>query len=197
MSDKIQHLKAEISRIHAEESQLIRDMERQRKQKQEEEAKGEARQLTEWRARQEIGMKQGLEERSNEMRTRQLHNSKDFLLFKREVKTAMREKEQELRREQLANNLEHARFRHNQQLAVAAGDKRVLADRMNTRQELRDLKLAEAMQQKERAQQERIDNMRMELDFEVKQIVAEREKAMRNLQFSESTHKHIPLARRR
>jgi len=197
INEKIEHLKKEILRIRAEESQLIRDMERKQRQTQEREAKGEARQYTEWREQLALGLKQGLEERYKEQRMRELEDAKDFQNFKRDAKKAIREKEQEKQREQLAMNLENAQFRHDRELAVAAGDKLVLADRIDTQQELRDLRLAEATRLKEREQQERIEEEHLELGFKVKQFEAAREKALRSLQASESSHRHMPLARRR
>jgi len=195
MNAKIEQMKMEILRIRAEESHLIRDMERRQRQKQEEEAKDEARQITEWREQLAMGMKQGLEEKSREQRVRELEDAKDFQQFKRDIKMIMREREQEGQREQLAINLDHARFRNDQQLAVAASDKLVLTDNINTQQELRNLRLAETIRQKECEQQERAEEAHLELDFKVKQMVAARNKALRSLQVSECS-KHMPLARR-
>lgn len=151
--------------------------------------------LRDWRWKQVEGMKALALQRAQEAKEVDLKESKEFVQFKREAK--LRSKEHELqyqtevyedRKKDSAWTVEKAREASQQEQAL-------VREKVEDVQQLRQEKKQQVEQQKVIAAQERALQEHMDVAHLARQLAAEKERLLENLQFSRSCLQ-APLRRR-
>jgi len=188
----LEETKKEVREIRAMEAQMKWNMSREEKKDKVVEEKEADDEIRDWRWRQSDEMKAYTEEKEQEIKTVVLQESKDFQEFKREKKAEVKIEEQRYLAEVYEQDLENAALRAEAARELAERDHEVTADRLETQQHLREVKV----QEKHRVRAEADDNRALEQNLEMsnlaRELAREKEQLLESLELTRAATRMPP-----
>ncbi|CAL1146563.1 unnamed protein product [Cladocopium goreaui] len=151
--------------------------------------------LREWRWKQAEGMKALAVQRAQEAKVNDLQESKDFLKFKREAKLRTKEEELQLQTEVYHDRKKDSAWNVARAQEAVEQEQALVREKVDHVQHLREEKKQRVEQEKVSTAQEHALQEHLDVAHLARQLAAEKERLLENLQFSRSCLQ-APLRRR-
>lgn len=191
----IAETKKEVREIRAVESKTKWQVNREERKDKLAQTIATQSELREWRWKQAEGMKALAVQRVQEARVNDLQESKDFLKFKREAKLRTKEEELQLQTEVYHDRKKDSAWNVARAQEAVEQEQALVREKVDHVQQLREEKKQRVEKEKVTAAQERALQEHLDVAHLARQLAAEKERLLENLQFSRSCLQ-APLRRR-
>lgn len=191
----IAETKKEVREIRAVESKTKWQVNREERKDKLAQTIATQSELREWRWKQAEGMKALAVQRAQEAKVNDLQESKDFLKFKREAKLRTKEEELQLQTEVYHDRKKDSAWNVARAQEAVEQEQALVREKVDHVQHLREEKKQRVEQEKVSTAQERALQEHLDVAHLARQLAAEKERLLENLQFSRSCLQ-APLRRR-
>lgn len=183
---KLEQARKEVREIRNLESQIKWNMQRQEKKEVDEEKKAVDDDIRDWRYQQHEEMKEFVSQKEKEQKLTELAESKDYQEYKRLRKQMEREEEQRYIQECYLQDREQAEWNAELQKQIIEEQKGLLEEKAEDVMEIKELKVAEKIRNKEQEVQDRLLEQTIEMDYASRQLQSEREALLQSLEYARS-----------
>jgi len=182
----IEETKKEVREIRSVEAKTKWQMSREDRREKAAEAAAEQNDLRDWRWKQAEGMKAYAAEKALEARATDLKESKDFVEFKREVKTRTREEELLMQQEVYEEHKEISAWTVERAREEYEAHQALIREKVVDVHELREEKERQREEEKMLADQDRALKEQLEFASMARELAREKERLMQSLQHTRS-----------
>lgn len=191
----LEETKKEVREIRSIEAQMKWNMAREEQKNKATEENDADEEIRDWRWKQSDEMKEFVETKAQEVKVVELHESKDFQEFKREVKVHVKQEELQYIAEVYEQDVENAAWRAEFARAVVEQDKEVIIDRVEDVQHIKEVEAQHKLQQKAEEEDARALEQSMEMANLARKLAREKEQLLQSLELTRHAQR-APVAGR-
>jgi len=182
----IEETKKEVKSIRSVESKARWQMTREERREKIVASMAAQAEIRDWRWKQAQEMKAAEAEKSQEVKNKQLQESKDFVEFKREAKTRTKEEELQFQHEAYVKQKEVSAWEAEQKREEIEQEQELVRERIVNMEHIREVKLNQKEQRKAEEQEERMLEEHLEMAKIAKQLQMEKEKLLQDLNYTKN-----------